>query len=907
MENRYKMIYDIKTKLLTSVRFKQGDIDTSVLELQLTDGGLAVNITNEVIEFRFAKPDKTIVYQDHLTGVNIIDAVNGKVECVLKSNTLAAPGVVTCELHRTLSNKQLTTPCFNFMVEESIGEGIASINYIGSIDNKLIEWQGIFDDLSAEMDDKINSIAEQVNADWDAVTGKAQILNKPVLPNPLDQFAPYTVGRLTEDFETANQIIPVSGNGSRVSHTKHSGSFSYDTANGRVSPASTVNTEFSIDMKTEGLFSFWYYRTEEMEYMTSWFLLDDAIIQTLTGNTDGWVKFEQLLSAGIHTFKVRSENGYGAGINTKMLIDDMSIPDGKVIKPNMTSMDGNGGKVVAVKEDDTGWEYKDLPEQFAPYSIGFLIEDFEDENYVIPFTGEGARVTTDKHAGTYSWGFDKYYGMGNPSELIFTLDIPASGNISFWYKRNGDTNNFVTTSFILDGIVVESFTTIKEWTKYTIAVTAGNHVFKIKHENPSFGLNWQVGYWIDEFSIPANKVNCPNMSAMNNNGGKIVAVKEDSSGWEYVDAPTGGSGGVESFASLTDAPHSYTGQAGKVVKVNTTEDGLEFGDASSAGNIEIIKGNSDGGNPSSTYDDTNIESNALIPVGGTDGQVLAKASASDRDLKWVDVANTMDLLKLKNQTTIPEVTGDDAIIFLKDHKLQVKTASGDPMVLLMMPHIHTVSLLDFNLGLTDYNPDNIWTAYGNAVVSDVQSKFGGKSLHLDGTSGSYASTPANSEFNFRLDDFTIEWWEYRISAPGDSAIFHIGVGASDGGYHGMLLGLVSGSDVICLITTGAAGNKWDVTGQGNDAGKNMGTVKLNQWVHRAICREDMHYYVFEDGVPKSDWAYGAPIDYSVAYLALLGVRGGTYANMYIDEFNVINSLAKYTSSFTPPTVPNNIV
>lgn len=44
----------------------------------------------------------------------------------------------------------------------------------------------------------------------------------------------------------------------------------------------------------------------------------------------------------------------------------------------------------------------------------------------------------------------------------------------------------------------------------------------------------------------------------------------------------GTDGGANEFTELSDTPNSYTGQAGKVVKVNSTEDGLEFDDATGA-------------------------------------------------------------------------------------------------------------------------------------------------------------------------------------------------------------------------------------------------------------------------------------------------------------------------------------
>lgn len=138
LENRYIINYDVKQRIITNIKFKQGDIDSSVLEVHLLDNSVAVDITGEVIEFRFLKPDGTIVYQDITTGVTLTTPASGIVECALKSNTLAAAGVVKCEVHRAISGKQLTTPSFYFTVESSVGSiGVLSTNYIGDIETTL--------------------------------------------------------------------------------------------------------------------------------------------------------------------------------------------------------------------------------------------------------------------------------------------------------------------------------------------------------------------------------------------------------------------------------------------------------------------------------------------------------------------------------------------------------------------------------------------------------------------------------------------------------------------------------------------------------------------------------------------------------------------------------------------------
>lgn len=56
---------------------------------------------------------------------------------------------------------------------------------------------------------------------------------------------------------------------------------------------------------------------------------------------------------------------------------------------------------------------------------------------------------------------------------------------------------------------------------------------------------------------------------------KVVRVKSTEDGLEFA---VGGVGGSSDFVSLTDTPNDYAGQAGKATVVNSTEDGLEFTD-----------------------------------------------------------------------------------------------------------------------------------------------------------------------------------------------------------------------------------------------------------------------------------------------------------------------------------------
>lgn len=54
------------------------------------------------------------------------------------------------------------------------------------------------------------------------------------------------------------------------------------------------------------------------------------------------------------------------------------------------------------------------------------------------------------------------------------------------------------------------------------------------------------------------------------------------------------------------------------------------------------------------------------------------------------------------------------------------------------------------------------TFYGNAEISTDQAKFGSSSLYLDG-SRSYIEADYSYHLQLENDDFTVEWWEYRVN------------------------------------------------------------------------------------------------------------------------------------------------
>jgi len=109
-----------------------------VLEFTICNQGQVVDLTDQTISISFLKSDGTLVIQDFSSGVSILDATTGNMQCILTSQTLAVVGIVNAEIAFTdATGKRLSTAQFKFNVTESLGSGdeIVSISEIYILDN----------------------------------------------------------------------------------------------------------------------------------------------------------------------------------------------------------------------------------------------------------------------------------------------------------------------------------------------------------------------------------------------------------------------------------------------------------------------------------------------------------------------------------------------------------------------------------------------------------------------------------------------------------------------------------------------------------------------------------------------------------------------------------------------------
>lgn len=214
------------------------------------------------------------------------------------------------------------------------------------------------------------------------------------------------------------------------------------------------------------------------------------------------------------------------------------------------------------------------------------------------------------------------------------------------------------------------------------------------------------------------------------------------------------------------------------------------------------------------------------------------------------------------------------------------------------PNLNPVLLMHFNgvqnsQVFLDATGRHSATATGaNAFIDTTQSKFGGSSLRV-GAAGSldYITLDGNSDMASGNKDMTVDFWAMRNS---QQASIMYSTGLIDVGDPGSMQ-IYWFSDNIIYVSVGAV-----------DAAINGPTVNDTLvWHHFAVTRKDSIMRLFVDG-----------IQYGINYLSTqtltiaanspaIGnkVGGSLHFDGWIDEMRVLNSVAAWNTSFTPPAVP----
>ena len=183
------------------------------------------------------------------------------------------------------------------------------------------------------------------------------------------------------------------------------------------------------------------------------------------------------------------------------------------------------------------------------------------------------------------------------------------------------------------------------------------------------------------------------------------------------------------------------------------------------------------------------------------------------------------------------------------------------------------------------------TAVGAATQSATQSKWGGKSLELNGST----SNLSLSSSGFTLSgDFVIETWVYLSSLATYGSIVEA---RSSPSYSDFICGIynVGGTLRPDFVTAGGAGAR--LTGSST-------SISLNTWTHVAFVRNNGVISAFVNGVRDSTQInYSSTITPASANILIGRNVDGNFINGYIDDLRItVGSSRGYTgSTITVPT------
>lgn len=198
-----------------------------------------------------------------------------------------------------------------------------------------------------------------------------------------------------------------------------------------------------------------------------------------------------------------------------------------------------------------------------------------------------------------------------------------------------------------------------------------------------------------------------------------------------------------------------------------------------------------------------------------------------------------------------------------------------------------------NAGIFDKTGNHTLELSGDTSTSTTYTKYSNTSAFTDTGGILIKQVPS-----FGSSDFTIEGWFYPTEVPGTGNAF---IGHAWGGYGSFLF--YSSNTQYSLYMSGS-GSGWDIVG-----GENVNvTPWTGSWKHFAFTRSGNVVRVFLDGtqtytktISGSLMAVTGGTNDILSIGSAIDGTSGVHGAMYVENFQVLKGVAKYTTNFTPPT------
>jgi hypothetical protein len=202
----------------------------------------------------------------------------------------------------------------------------------------------------------------------------------------------------------------------------------------------------------------------------------------------------------------------------------------------------------------------------------------------------------------------------------------------------------------------------------------------------------------------------------------------------------------------------------------------------------------------------------------------------------------------------------------------------------------TQLLMNFtNAGIFDNTGFNVLETVGNAQIDTSVKKYGTGSMEFDG-SGDFLSLITSRDTTLhQIGNWTYEGWIRWKTLPTTGFQNIFGQGAAGQSSFG--------------LTAINASNNWTpplkfAVNQANAGTRILGTttIAVDTWYYFAVVRSSGVITLYVDGVSEGTYSNSTNYAFGNNVFTI-----GNNSNCYIDDFRFTQGIARYTTTFTPPT------
>ena len=216
----------------------------------------------------------------------------------------------------------------------------------------------------------------------------------------------------------------------------------------------------------------------------------------------------------------------------------------------------------------------------------------------------------------------------------------------------------------------------------------------------------------------------------------------------------------------------------------------------------------------------------------------------------------------------------------------VYTSAFTPPTAPLTAVTNTKLLMNFtNASIYDAAQINNWTLTGDVVASDSETKYSSSSVYFDGN-GDRIEIPWNPYLYNQTKPYTVEFWFYPTYNFSGQYV----LGRNAGNFFNLQW---NGSDLKFRVDKQGVGTQITASE----------TCALNAWHHVAMTYDGTTTTLWINGTSAGTVSGTGGDSNTVMTIGYYAASGTSSFQGYIEDFRWTQGLARYTTSFTPPTSP----